>query len=390
VKIKSIEPVKLALPPRPGPEPVARRPRWSRDHEVANPMSKYPHVKAQRSLWAPKGWRPGFCKVTAEDGTWGLGMSPFNQPVAGLIRDHLGPQLVGHPALATERLWDMMTRMTKGYGAVGLPSCAVSAVDLALWDLKGKVMGRPVYELLGGPAHDSIFCYATTNDIDWSLELGFEACKLSCPYGPVDGLRGMDENERLVAGARELMGPGRELMLDTWMAFDVEYTVRLAERLRPYNLRWIEDPLSPDDWNSWLALRQQLPWQTIASGEHWFLPETFAFALSQRLVSIIQPDVQWCGGITAAQKIVHLAEANGIQTVLHSAAGNPYGQHFTYAMPSVSWAEFYIGGDPGVPLAQGSYLPGTALPDEHGRVRPSDAPGFGIEIKEEWLVPFFG
>ncbi len=316
-------------------------------------------------------------------------MSPFNQPVATLIRDHLGPQLVGHPALATERLWDMMTRMTKPYGAVGLPSCAVSAVDLALWDLKGKVFGQPVYTLLGGPAHESIFCYATGNDTDWHLELGFEACKLSCPYGPVDGLRGMDENERLVAGARELLGPDKELMLDTWMAFDVEYTVRLAERLRPYKLRWIEDPLSPDDWNSWIALRQRLPWQTIASGEHWFLPETFAFVLSQRLVDIIQPDVTWCGGITAAQKIVHLAEAAGIQTVLHSAGGNPYGQHFTYAMPSTPWAEFYIGSDPGVPLAEANHLPGMALPDKHGRLQPSDAPGFGLEIKEEWLVPFF-
>ena len=386
MQIKSIEVVKLNVPP-PTSRTPARRTGWAREAEVANPMSKYPHVKRHRSLWMPR-WGQLACKVTAEDGTWGLGMTAFARPVAALIADHFAPQLVGQPCLATERLWDMMVRMARPYGASGLASYAISAVDLALWDLKGKLLGQPVYTLLGGPAHDDLFCYATGNDTDWYLELGFQATKLACPCGPADGPRGLEENERLVARAREQLGPDRPLMLDCWMAFDEQYTVQLAERLRPYHLYWIEDYLSPEDWSSWRAVRQRLPWQTLASGEHWYLPETFAYVVSERLVNILQPDIAWCGGVTAAQKIVHLAEAHGLRTILHGGGGTPYGQHFTYAMPSMPWAECYIGTDPGVPLAESGRLPGLALPDSQGRLKPSDSPGFGIQIQEEWLSPW--
>ena len=246
-----------------------------------------------------------------------------------------------------------------------------------------------MYALLGGPAHDDLFCYATGNDTDWYVELGFEAAKLACPYGPADGARGLEENERLVARAREVLGPDRELMLDCWMAFDVEYTVRLAERLRPYRLKWIEDYLLPEDLDGFAAVRQRLPWQALAAGEHWHLPEAFAFAINHRLVDLLQPDIQWCGGLTAAQKIVHAAEAAGLQTILHGGSNTPYGQHLTYASPSMPWIEVSgFGTAPGVPLSQLSRLPGTPVP-ERGRLRPSGAPGFGLEVSEGWLEPFF-
>jgi hypothetical protein len=120
-------------------------------------------------------------------------------------------------------------------------------VDLALWDLKGKLLQQPVYTLLGGPARERIFCYCTGNDVDWYKELGFKAFKLACPYGPADGLDGIRKNEEFVAQAREVIGEESDLMLDCWMAFDVEYTVRLAETLRPYRLKWMEECLIPED-----------------------------------------------------------------------------------------------------------------------------------------------
>ena len=92
---------------------------------------------------------------------------------------------------------------------------------------------QPVYALLGGPARDRTFTYATGNDTDWQLELGFKAVKLACPYGPADGLRGMDDNEALIAKTRELVGDQVQIMLDCYMAFDVKYTVALAERSAP-------------------------------------------------------------------------------------------------------------------------------------------------------------
>ncbi len=361
----------------------ARRPAWTEGAEVAGPMSVYPRYKRLRAAWRPT-WPAVGCLVTASDGSWGFGISRYGAPVIAAINGHLGPLLVDEPALATARLYDMMVRLASPYGAGGLGAYAISAIDLALWDLKGKVLGRPVWELIGGPSREAITCYATGNDTDWHMELGFSATKLACPHGPDDGLAGLAANEALVAGARELVGPGVELMLDCWMALDPEYTVRLAERLRPYGLRWIEDCLSPDDHAGWAGLRARLPWQGLATGEHWYTLQAFADAAQRRVVDVLQPDIAWAGGLTACLKIAAIAEAAGIPVIPHAGMNTPYGQHFGYAVPNSTWGEFFLGTPPGVPLAETRLFPGMAVPD-HGRLVPSGEPGFGLGISLDGL-----
>jgi L-rhamnonate dehydratase len=385
MKIVSVEAVRVNLPATSPLE--GSRPSWAEHAEVANPMSRYPHVKRRRAMWLPKDWGAVWCKVTAEDGTWGLGLTDHGAPVAAVINEHLAPQLVGQDCLATDRIADMMFRMTKPYGTVGLASYAISAVDLALWDLKGKLLGQPVYSLLGGPARDKMYCYVTGNDVDWYLELGFTAFKLACPYGPADGLAGIRKNEEFIAQAREQIGDECELMLDCWMAFDVDYTVRLAETLRPYRLKWMEECLIPEDMDAHVELRQRLPWQTLATGEHWYSYVPFQSAITHRVADILQPDINWCGGVTTCQKIVGMAEAAGISVMLHGGARNPFGQHFTYAMAGVPWLEYFIGSRPGVALEDAPRIPGQAVAKD-GYLVPNDAPGFGMEILEEWLEPF--
>jgi L-rhamnonate dehydratase len=360
------------------PTTKGRREPWGSTAEVAGPMSRYPRYKRLRASWRPAMPAVG-CLVTASDGSFGFGISRYGNPVVTLINEHLGPLLVDEPALATERLFDMTSRMASSYGTAGLASYAISAIDLALWDLKGKVLGRPVWELIGGPARDHIDCYATGNDTDWHLELGFGATKLACPYGPADGLAGLDGNEALVARTRELVGPKVELMLDCWMAFDVEFAVRLAERLRPYRLRWIEDCLLPEDLDGQSELRRRLPWQALATGEHWYTPFPFASAAARRSADILQPDIAWVGGLTACLKICHIAEAAGIAVMPHAGMNTPYGQHFGYAMPNAPWGEFFVGTAPGVPLEETRLFPGMAIP-RNGRLAPSDAPGFGLGV----------
>ena len=347
-------------------------------------MSRYPKFKALRSSWRPP-WEQTACVVTAEDGTWGVGLTTDSGPVVAIISEHFAPLLVGEDCMATEKLWDMMFRLASPYSASGLASYAISAVDLALWDLKGKLLNKPVYELLGGPARESISCYATGNDTDWYMELGFEATKLACPYGPADGLSGLDRNEELVSRTRELIGPGVELMLDCWMAFDVETAVRLAERLRPYGLRWLEDCLVPEDFQGFVEMRKRLPWQSLATGEHWYSSLPFFSAASERVVDVLQPDIQWVGGVTATVKICHIAEAAGISVIPHGGVNDAYGQHLCFAMPNIPWGEFFVGSAPGVPLSEGARLtPGMSVP-ERGQVVPSDSPGFGIGLTKEAL-----
>ena len=355
-----------------------RRPSWTASAEVAGPMSKFPRYKRQRSLWRPAMPSVG-CIVTANDGTWGFGATRYGNPVAALINEHIGPLLVGENAMATENLWDMMQRLASPYGAMGLGSYAISAIDYALWDLKGKLLRRPVFELLGGPARKKITCYATGNDTDWQLELGFGATKLACPFGPADGLAGIDGNEALVARTREMIGPKIDLMLDCWMAFDVEYTVRLAEQLKPYRLRWIEDCLLPDDLDGWSTLRQRLPWQALATGEHWYTLSPFLTSLTKRNVDIFQPDAAWVGGVTATVKICHLAEAAGVTVIPHAAMNSIFAQHICYAMPNIAWGEFFLGSPPGVPLSEVVPFKGQAVPHD-GYLVPNDGPGFGLAL----------
>lgn len=387
MKIKAIEALRMTPPPHELKTPPRRAP-WAENAEVANPMSRYPRVKRHRNLWLPQ-WEQTWCKVTAEDGTYGLGMTTNGRVTAAIIEDHLGPQLIGEDCLATDRLADMLFRLTKPYGSVGLASYAISAVDLALWDLRGKLLGQPVYQLLGGPARDKLFCYATGNDLDWYQELGFRAFKLACPYGPADGLDGLKKNTEFVAAAREQIGDDAELMLDCWMAFDVEYTVRLAEALRPYRLRWLEECLLSEDFEAHLALRQRLPWQTLTTGEHWYTHVPFNWAVQHRAVDILQPDINWVGGMTTCQRIAATADGAGISVILHAGGNTAFGQHFSYATPAVPWLECFVATPPGVPLSEAWVLPGQAQP-ENGYLVPSAAPGFGLEIPEGWLSPFFG
>ena len=118
MKIVDIRALRLNVPPHEATTP-ARRPAWAQDAEVANPMSRYPRVKRHRNLWTP-GWENVWCKVTAEDGSWGIGMTSNGRAVAAVIADHLAPQLIGEDCFATDRIADMLFRLTKPYGSTGV------------------------------------------------------------------------------------------------------------------------------------------------------------------------------------------------------------------------------------------------------------------------------
>ena len=393
MKIKSIRAVQLNLPET-GPlakssqieHQTARRPSWVESGPVANPMTRYPRYAEYRPSWTPP-WGDFGCVIEAEDGTWGFSTANHGRPVAALIDDYLGPRLIGESCLATEKCYDMMSRMGAPFGTTGLHSYAISAIDLALWDLKGKILDRPVYELLGGPAREELFCYSTGADTDWYMELGFEATKLPCPYGPADGVDGLAKNIELVAQTREEIGPRVELMLDCWMAFDIEYAVRLAEGLRPYKLKWIEEMLRSEDFDAHAQVRQRLPWQTLATGEHWYTTVPFQHAASRHLVDIFQPDIHWVGGLSAIVKICAIAEAAGISVIPHGGGNTPYGQHACYALPAIPWTECFVASAPGVPPEEAVRLPGCPVP-KNSRMVPASSPGFGLEISESDLSPF--
>lgn len=391
MKIREIRVFPIDITPRPKTKPRVA-PQF--DGAFVSPTWRYPEfAQAGRSHSPHARWGRIACVVTAENGVWGLGLGILSGPVQRIIEDLLAPALIGQDCMATEKVWDLMNRLTASFGSAGLASYAISAVDTAMWDLKGKLLDQPVYALLGGPQKDRIFCYASNTilsygldaSLEWFLELGFRAVKIFLDVGPWDGIEGLNRTEERIARAREIVGDNVELALDCWMSLDVDYAARLIERLRPYQLKWVEDILLPEDQDGWARLRQRTPSQTLATGEHWYTPYPFAKAASQGVVDIFQPDVLWAGGITGVMRICHIAEAFGLGVIAHGGMNFPYGQHLSYAMPAIPWGERSEGvAPPGVPLEEMVFLPGTPVIKD-GYLTPSDAPGFGIEATLDWL-----
>lgn len=250
-----------------------------------------------------------------------------------------------------------------------------------------KLLDLPVYRLLGGPCRESLELYATGDDLDWAMELGFTRFKLTNPIHYREGQEGLNRLEEKVADARDLVGQDAELMLNAVMSYNVEYAVQVAETLRPFQMRWLEEPLIPGDLEGHIALKKAVPWMPIATGEDHHGRIAFRQLVENRCVDVLQPDLKWCGGLTEAVKIYTIGEAAGLQTIPHGGANSPFGQHFAMAMPESLMAEFWLGSDPGVPLVEVRAIPGMAVP-ESGKLVPSDGPGFGMEILAEWIEPF--
>lgn len=383
MKIKTVRCVQVHAPvvkPNPNAKPV-----WNDYATRSLPISRYSEFSRvtgkMPGTTLPKVW----VQITAEDGTYGLGRCAYGEPAAALIDYYIAPLIEGRNALATELINDLIWRSHEGFQG-GIATSAQSGVDIALWDLKGKLLGRPVYELIGGPSRDSIELYATGDDLEWMKELGFTRFKISNPFFYEEGSEGLAKLEEHVARAREIVGDDSELMINPIMSFNVDLALRVAERLRPYGLRWFEEPLPAWDLQGHIELKRAMTWTALATGEHHFGRKAFQQLIAARAVDIVQPDIEWAGGFSETLKIYTYAEAAGIATVSHTGANTGWGQHFAYALPEVPLAEWFLNTDVGQPIGD-RLLPGIPVP-KNGRVVPSDAPGFGLEVPDEWIVPW--
>jgi L-alanine-DL-glutamate epimerase-like enolase superfamily enzyme len=354
---------------------------WIIDSVIANPMSGYPEYHARRSSWGSKANGTVVVELVTESGLVGIGLSQGGVPAARIIVDHLSRFLMGSDPRDVERLWDQMFRATLPYGRKGLPICAISAVDIALWDLCGKLRGEPVYKLLGGETKKEIPCYVTGPQPLAAKELGFFGGKMPLPYGPADGIEGLNANVEMVAKAREQVGPDFDLMLDCYMALDVPYTIDLANAVRPYRVRWIEEALMPDDYDGHARIKAACPWQRFSTGEHEYTRYGFRELINRGNLDILQPDLGWVGGITEAKKIAAMAQAYDLPVIPHGSG--VFSTHFQMASSNGPFQEVLAmspTGDKIVPIWNG-LIEGDPLP-VNGVVRPPERPGWGIELAD--------
>jgi L-alanine-DL-glutamate epimerase-like enolase superfamily enzyme len=266
-----------------------------------------------------------YLKIRTDGGVDGL-YGPIDQEVAVVVDEQLRSFLMGKDALAGEKLWDQLYRSNR-HARRGAFLMAISAVDNALWDLRGRYFQTPVYRLLGGPTRSSIEAYASC--LGYSLEPdkaqaraaqlrkeGYRYQKWFLAYGPGDGPEGLKKNVDLVRLLRESVGDETELMFDVYSGWDLSYTLSWARQVERYRPRWIEEMTQAEKIGSFAELRKgtSIP---VASGEHiqgrW---EVYDY-LKEGALSVVQCDPEWCGGTTELQKICVLASIFDVPVIPH-------------------------------------------------------------------------
>lgn len=352
------------------------------DGQIATPMSMYPEYRLTRSSFGLDVLGTLVVEVEADSGEVGVGLSTGGVPGCWIVEKHLSRFIEGQEAADIELIWDQMWRSTLFYGRRGLVVNAISAVDLALWDLLGKLRAEPVYRLLGGPVQDELRFYATGPRPDLAEQLGFIGGKLPLVHGPAEGEAGLRQNVQLGAQMRSRVGGDFFLAYDCWMALDVEYSLRLIADLTDQGFQWVEEPLPPDDYWGYAELRRRAPRDVlIATGEHEATRSGFRLLIDMGCCDLIQPDLGWCGGLTELLKIAEYADARGIQVVPHGSS--VYAYHFLASRREVRFAEFLMlspAADSVVPIFA-PLLAGEPVP-EQGRLQVSalDRPGFGVTL----------
>ncbi len=373
-------------------------PFW--EERLIRPVDVYPEFHAQTARTT--NWQPEsagettstikliFIEIDTDEGVTGVG-GPVGHETATLL--HIGYRkfLIGQDPLATERLWDVMYR-DGVHSRKGAPMFAISAIDCALWDLRGKYLNQPVHRLLGGPTRTELPAYASM--LGFSLEparveerakafaaAGYTAQKWFPRWGPMDGRDGIRNNVALMENLRASAGPESDIMIDAWMSWNVPYTLDMAERLKPFDPRWLEEPVLPDKIAQYAEIRAKsvVP---ISGGEHEYTRYGIKQLLDARAVDVMQADTYWAGGISEMVKICHLCAAYDIPIVPHghsvpsnvqlSAALSPV--EVPYVEFLVKWNEilqhFYK--NPVVPV--------------NGIVTVPTGPGMGVEIDSAKIV----
>ncbi|KQM41629.1 L-rhamnonate dehydratase [Sphingomonas sp. Leaf10] len=357
---------------------------WIDDH-IATPMSRYPEYRQSRQSFGINVLGTLIVEIEAEDGTIGFAVTTGGEPACFIVEKHLARFLEGRSPTEYEKIWDQMYFSTQYYGRKGLVVNAISGVDLALWDLLGKLRDEPVYQMLGGAVRNELQFYATGARPDLAKQMGFIGGKMPLHHGPAEGVEGLKKNIAELAEMRSRVGPDFWLMWDCWMALDVDYATRLAHAAHEHGLKWIEEAISPDDYWGYAELKRNAPkGMLVTTGEHEATRWGFRMLLDMDCCDIIQPDVGWCGGVTELLKISALADARGKLVVPHGSS--VYSYHFVVTRHNSPFAE-YLMMAPEADHVQPMFHPqliGEPIP-ENGRMRTSklDAPGFGVELNRD-------
>jgi L-alanine-DL-glutamate epimerase-like enolase superfamily enzyme len=365
------------------------------DTIFATPLSALPFQSDAQAPFRFFSWL--VVEVETDQGHVGYGNAGLCPDLSKQIIDSkLSSLLLGENPLNTEYLFEKMYRSTVAYGRKGTVLAAISAIDIALWDIKGLVMNQPVFILLGGRTKEAIPTYYsrlyTRNleslqaEADHFKKEGFTGMKLRCGYPMTEGIKGLKKNVEMVKVVRDTVGDDVEIMLEAYMGFNYTYAKQLLKEMEPYNLRWAEELLLPDEIHNFAKLKQHtsIP---LSGGEHEYTRYGFYDLLQAGALDIFQFDTNRVGGFTEAQKICNMALVHGIEVIPHG--GQMHNLHVVMSSFASPMAEYF----PQTEIEVGNEMfwyifDGEAIA-ENGQLQLDDnKPGMGLTLKKEYLDQF--
>lgn len=349
------------------------------------------------SQWEYSERRICIVKITSDTGHvgWGEGYGPAGVIKAGI--ENLTPFLLNQNPLETETIWSIMYRRTLDYARRGVLVAAMSAIDVALWDLKGKILQQPVHLLLGGKKRDYIIPYATglyftkcdnlceklIDEAKEYVKLGYKAMKMKV------GLS-IEEDIHLVKSIRKAIGPDVKLMIDANHAYNLREAIQLCKAVEKYDIGWFEEPISPEYYGQYAELREKtsIP---ISGGECEYLRFGFQTLLQSKCVDIVQPDICASGGLTEAKRIAALASTYGVELVPHTwgtgiaiSAALHFVANLDVLPGRLRTPQCFIEYDR-TENGLREELTSTKMIAEKGKIFISDDPGLGFEFNEDAL-----
>jgi L-rhamnonate dehydratase len=365
-------------------------PLW--EERLVRPIDIYPEYRDQQDFEGGTqldeqhfGFEQHFLEIRTDAGVSGVS-GPLSETIAFSIGRRLRPILTGQDPIASEKLWDQMHRIMV-HGRQGEAMMAISAVDCALWDLKGRWLGQPTHRLLGGPTRERMSAYASmlgfgVRDMgrvraraQEYRDRGYRAQKWFFRHGPMSGPEGLRQNVALVRTLREALSDDYDIMLDCWQAFDPLYAIALAERIEEYAPRWLEECVMPDRIDSYQRVKEStsIP---LAGAEHEYTRWGFKRFIDAGALDILQPDIYWAGGLSETLKIAAYASAHDLIVIPHGHS-TPVGLHFSLAMSPIltPLQEFLVKWN----QINQYFLARPLFPSEGFLLAP-EAPGLGMEL----------
>jgi D-galactarolactone cycloisomerase len=351
------------------------------------------------SQWVTDRRQTTLCVISTDEGIQGVGEAFYGGPAkitASIIDNAFAPLIIGKDPFDSSVIWDFLYNHTRDQGRTGITISALSAIDIALWDIKGKALGKPIHKLLGGPYRDKAKVYATglyepqnVPDIADALaqealgykKMGFSGTKLKVGYG-------IDTDIRYVKAVRKAIGNDMMLMVDANHAYNATEAIRLIRRMEPFDIYWIEEPVPPEDIDGYIEVKQKssIP---VTGGECEFTRFGFRELITRRAVDILQPDLCATGGFTEMMRITSMASAWNLPLIPHvwgTNVGLAAALQFFAALPHIPDRRY-----PAEPLFEFDRSP-HPLRDivtrerivmKDGYIDIPQRPGLGVEIDRE-------